>query len=96
MKLDEITGTESPFTGKSEKGGLFNLGSWFEQTGGWIKFLGTGAIGLFVVDLVVRAFHGGGGGLLSMAQSTLNGLGLTAAPAAAAPAKSAAGPTFFV
>lgn len=96
MKLDDVTREENPISG--QKGGLFEIRSWVEGTGGWIVWLGTGALGLWVVDKVISTFNGGRGGLLSTVSGFFSHLGLGGgAPAAAAAANAApAGPSFYV
>lgn len=95
MKLEDVAAERNPISG--DKGGLLELRSWIEGTGGWIVWLGTGALGLWVVDKVISTFNGGKGGLLTEVSGFFGHLGLGGAPAAAAAASAApAGPSFYV
>lgn len=85
MKLEDLTETEDPISGA--RGGLFDLDSWAESTGGWIKWLGSGMIGVAVVTHIVRAFGGSTGtGLVGALTGLLRSLtgGGAASPAASA------------
>lgn len=94
MKLGEVAKEENPISG--QKGGLLDLKSWVEGTGGWIVWLGTGALGLWVVDKVINVFNGGTGGLLSQVGGFFGKLGLGHPASATPPAASPPAADFYV
>ena len=87
MKLDDVLETVEPISGR--KGGLFELDNWTESIGGWIVFLGSAAVGVWIVDAVTKAIGGHAGGLTTQVGNFV-GRVLGTAPAAAAPTTAAA------
>ena len=88
MKLDELVESRDPISG--EKGGLFEIETWTESIGGWIVWLGSAALAVWVVTAVMGLFGGSAGNIVSRAGTFVNGLLGRAAPASAASAAPAA------
>ena len=94
LRLDDFTESEDPITGSEDS--FLDVGSWWRDTLGWAKWLGTGALALWGVDTVVRWASGGKtGGFLSMVSGFASRLGLGGAAPAPAPAPGASATSEF-
>lgn len=83
-RLDEVLETQDPISGS--RGGLLDFHTWIETTGGWVVWLGSLGIAVWVVDKAMTLV--GGGGIFSGVSGFL---GRLMGKAPAAPAQSAAG-----